>query len=209
VKSDCFHLPNGRFISKDGSRIALVGRWGGYEYWRIDAWSLEHDQPKIFSRDYWGPLKACGFLPNGTQIAIAIGSKKLTYSDAETVLVVDIDAENITHTLHDAGDVTCVAFPPCGKVIAFGSNSKVCLWHLETDQVEIILQTVGCRLIALSPDKLKLALAMKTGIVKLYNLSQLPSFMVTSRLLAASPSGLSSLPAVRPLLLDRNLTETR
>jgi WD40 repeat protein len=117
VKSDFHsHLPNGRFISKNGRRIALVGHWDGYQYGRIGAWSLEHDQPKIFSRDYGRPLKACGFSPDGTQVAIAIGLMKYRYSDEKTeLLVVDIHADNITHTLHDAGDVTCVAFAPWAK----------------------------------------------------------------------------------------------
>ncbi|KAL3487204.1 hypothetical protein BJX62DRAFT_241237 [Aspergillus germanicus] len=148
--SDLPHILSTTFISSDGRRIALVGRlnFSG----RLEVWSLERAQSKIFSKIYKRPLGNADFSPNGTHIAFALEQCIDEEGDHEgRLLVVDVDADNVVKTLDNVGHVSCLAFSPCGNVLAFGSRDDIYLWNLVTSQMKTILEHVGCRRITFSP----------------------------------------------------------
>ncbi|KAL4862087.1 hypothetical protein BDV12DRAFT_179306 [Aspergillus spectabilis] len=163
-------------LSKDGRRMAFAGERlakndepapagairVGYDITSVEleVWRPEDAKQIIFSHVF-SDLRSVGdfaISPNGEKLA-------LLCLVTQRVRVVQLNGDGDYKTLKGQSDrISCLAFSPDGNMIAFGSSLRACLWDLDTDRVEPILENVDCKKLLFSPDGHKLAIKTKSRL---------------------------------------------
>ncbi|CEL08493.1 hypothetical protein ASPCAL11642 [Aspergillus calidoustus] len=170
------------FLSFDGRRIALIGEIvaegqktplfthtepAEYPLFanRLEVWSLDNDRRRLFSRDY-EDLDYCltsDFSADGSKIAVLLAGSRVS--------VIDVNGDYTDKTLDycDIEDIIYLALSPGGTTLAIGFGSEICLWNLDTDEVNPILEKVMCEAMVFSPNGSKLAIRTASGLIKIFD----------------------------------------
>lgn len=159
---DISFSPGGRFLAC------------GCEDSTLRVWNVETKELVAAFDDFYGPVMATAFSPNGKLVCGAGGIDNSTSSLGETI-VFDLDTQERVATYTHSAVVRSVVFPSDTRLLTAGVDRRISHWDLEKQRCigSIIAHADTVREIALLPDRLRFVSVGDDNVIRIWELDSL------------------------------------